>query len=153
MSNRRFLPACAAIGTLSFFWFTDAALADHYRSRLASARAEIREHWAEIRRDRADLHNNIEEFYHDRAALRRAVRRGAPPYVIARRRAEVREELRDVAEARRELHHDYRALDRELREHDWRRYPPYGYRYGSWRPDSRWERDRYGWWSWDRWWK
>ncbi|HWO41939.1 MAG TPA: hypothetical protein VNO43_09070 [Candidatus Eisenbacteria bacterium] len=154
MSKRTLLQACTAtIGALAFFRFADTALADHYRPRSASAREEIREHWAEIRKDRADLRENLAEFYRDRAALRRAVRRGAPRHVIARRRAEVREELRDVAEARRELHRDYRALDRELRGHGWHRYPRYGYRYGNWRPDTYSERDRYGWWPWDRWWK
>lgn len=143
--NRKSLLTWATVGIFSTLVSTELALANHYTPRSsARARAEIRSDWAEIRRDRAELDRNIEEFYQSRADLRRALRRGAPPDVVARRRAEVRQDLREIAQSERELARDYQELREDMDKYGWYR-----------RSDGSWYRyprsyDRYGGWPWWR---
>jgi chromosome segregation ATPase len=152
------LLAWAGAGFFSILLSTEAALANHYTARnSARARTEIRENWAEIRKDRAELYRDIDEYHENRAALNRAIRRGAPRHVVAQRRAEVRQDLREIARDRRELRRDYAELNEDLERYGWDRQPDgRWYRssrydngdghYGWWNRDHRAERDRYGLW-------
>lgn len=144
----------ASVGVFTALLSSEAALANHYAPytlrNSARARAEIRNDWTEIRKDRAELRRDIDEYYESRADLNRAIRRGAPPAVIAQRRAEVWQDRREIAQGRRELRKDYRELEQDMgrwyRHSDgrWYRYPAYG---------GGWNRDRHDWWPWNNWWR
>ncbi|MGH7824827.1 MAG: hypothetical protein ACREQ7_06585 [Candidatus Binatia bacterium] len=151
MTTKTFL-TWAGMGVFSALLLNEAALASHYTPRNSPrARAEIRNDWAEIRRGRADLGKDIEEYHENRTALQRAIRRGAPPHVVAQRRAEVRRDLKDIAEGRRDLRRDYHELNQDLEKYRWYRradgrwyrHPTYGYGTydNSYNPYGRWNRN------------
>lgn len=109
-----------------------------YESRRQAARQEIHQNWREIARDRAELRGDIQEYYQDLNALRRAQRRDASPAEIARLRNEVRQGAREIAQDRREVREDYAELNRDLNRYGYYDY----YRY----PNS-------NWWGWgNNWW-
>src|SRR5262245_42866374 len=85
-----------------------------YDNRRQAARQEIQQNWREIGRDRAELRNDVQEYYQDLNALRRAQRRDATPAEIARLRSEVRQGAREIAQDRREIRGDYAELNRDL---------------------------------------
>jgi septal ring factor EnvC (AmiA/AmiB activator) len=143
MTAKRLL-AWTSAGLLSLLIPIDLVLANHFTPRSSTrARAEVRESWAEIRQDRAELERNIDEYHENRAALNRAIRRGAPPYVIAQRRAEVRQDLREIAQDRRELRRDYAELNADMERSGWYRHSD-----GRWYRSGRYDNSerRYGWW-------
>jgi seryl-tRNA synthetase len=134
----------ASMGLVALLLPTEAVLANHLTARnSARAKAEIRDNWAEIRKDRSELQRDIEEYHEDRAALNRAIRRGAPPHVIAQRRAEVRADLTEIARDRRELRRDYEELNADMERYGWYRHSDGRWsRYGRYDNSER----RYGWW-------
>jgi hypothetical protein len=147
--------ALLAVGIGSWLTFASPlpAEANHYgrsryETRREAARQEIRQNWREIQNDRAELRRDVDEYYSDRDALRRAYRRGASPAEIARLRSEVRQGEREIAQDRRELRGDYAELQRDMD-----RYGYYGYgngNYGWYGDRGRWERDN-GWWNRGNW--
>jgi len=148
--------ALLAVGIGSLLTFAPLpAEANHYGRpsygiRREAARHEIRRDWREIQNDRAELRSDIDEYYRDREALRRAYRRNASPAEIARLRNELRQDAREIAQDRRELRDDYVELQRDME-----RYRSYGYangNYGWYGDRTRWERNN-DWWNWGNWYR
>jgi hypothetical protein len=111
------------------------------------------------------LRRDIQEYNHDRNALRRAYRRSASPAEIGRLRNEVRQGRQEIFQDRREIGRDRAELRRDLDKYGYDN-NRYGYGrsdsrgggWGWWNNDNRWERgrddNRFGSWNhnrFDRW--
>src|SRR4030095_925466 len=128
MNKKLALFGAGLVSTLVFGAVTQAQADPYgryyrYDNRREAPRQEIQKNWREIARDRAELRGDVQEYYQDLDALRRAQRRDASPADIARLRNEVRQGAREITQDRREIREDYAELNRDLNRYGYYNYP------------------------------